>query len=72
MTLPSEYDEYPSSDYAYLAASYVKFIESAGARVVPIPYEVSSNSTLEKIFSQINGVLVTGGGIEIYGPTKFA
>jgi gamma-glutamyl hydrolase len=71
MTLPSEYNEYPSSDYAYLAASYVKFIESAGARVVPIPYE-ASNSTLETIFQNINGVLITGGGVEIYGPSKFA
>lgn len=70
MTLPSEYDEYPSTNYAYLAASYVKFIESAGARVVPIPFE-ASNSTLEKIFQKINGVLITGGGIEIDGPTKF-
>ena len=27
-----------NEDYSYIAASYVKFIESAGARVVPIMY----------------------------------
>jgi gamma-glutamyl hydrolase len=70
MNLPSEYEEYPSNQYAYMAASYVKFIESSGARVVPIPFE-ATNSTLEKIFTSINGILITGGGIEIDGPTKF-
>ncbi|XP_029001713.1 gamma-glutamyl hydrolase isoform X2 [Betta splendens] len=54
---------------AYIAASYVKFLESAGARVVP----VMINQTLEEykaLFHSINGVsfdriLYPGGGVSI-------
>lgn len=49
LTLPSEYLEFPNNTYSYMAASYVKFIESAGARVVPIPYEADP-LFLEKVF----------------------
>jgi hypothetical protein len=31
-TEPPDYAEYPEGQYSYIAASYVKFIESAGAR----------------------------------------
>ena len=41
MTLPSEYVEFPNDTYSYIAASYVKFVESSGARVIPIPYEAN-------------------------------
>lgn len=49
---------------AYIAASYVKFLEAAGARVVP----VMINQTLEEyktLFSSINGILYPGGGVSI-------
>lgn len=49
---------------AYIAASYVKFLEAAGARVVP----VMINKTLEEyktLFSSINGILYPGGGVSI-------
>uniref|UniRef100_A0A3Q2E2Y6 folate gamma-glutamyl hydrolase n=1 Tax=Cyprinodon variegatus TaxID=28743 RepID=A0A3Q2E2Y6_CYPVA len=49
---------------AYIAASYVKFLEAAGARVVP----VMINMTMEEyktLFSSINGVLYPGGGVSI-------
>ncbi|XP_075936775.1 gamma-glutamyl hydrolase isoform X2 [Anarhichas minor] len=49
---------------AYIAASYVKFLESAGARVVP----VMINQTLEeykKLFNSINGILYPGGSASI-------
>ncbi|XP_070842237.1 gamma-glutamyl hydrolase [Chaetodon trifascialis] len=47
-----------------IAASYVKFLESAGARVVP----VMINQTLEEykaLFNSINGILFPGGGVSI-------
>jgi gamma-glutamyl hydrolase len=44
----------------YIAASYVKYIESAGGRVVPINY-YASNDELDSIFSSINGLFFTGG-----------
>uniref|UniRef100_A0A3P8YK36 folate gamma-glutamyl hydrolase n=1 Tax=Esox lucius TaxID=8010 RepID=A0A3P8YK36_ESOLU len=49
---------------SYIAASYVKFLEAAGARVVP----VMINQTLEeykKLFNSINGILYPGGGVSI-------
>ncbi len=49
-----------NGDCLYIAASYVKEIESAGGRVVPIDY-YASNSELDALFSSINGVFFTGG-----------
>lgn len=46
--------------YHYIAASYVKWIESSGAIAIPIPYDADETLTRE-IFSQINGVLFPGG-----------
>jgi len=36
---PSEYKAYPEAQYSYVAASYVKYVEMAGAQVVPIYYD---------------------------------
>jgi len=47
----------------YIAASYVKFIESAGGQVVPIKYDASQDELLT-IFNQVNGVLFPGGGAD--------
>ena len=47
---------------SYIAASYVKFIEASGARVVPIPSHLSQDK-VEEIFNGVNGVLFPGGGI---------
>jgi len=44
----------------YIAASYVKWVESSGATSIPIPYDADESLTRE-IFSQINGVLFPGG-----------
>ncbi|MEE6463890.1 hypothetical protein FKM82_006091 [Ascaphus truei] len=49
---------------SYLAASYVKTIESAGARVVPIRLHLSEQEYV-KIFNSINGVLFPGGGVDL-------
>jgi len=44
----------------YIAASYVKYLESAGARVVPVDY-YASNATLDHLFSSLNGFFFPGG-----------
>jgi gamma-glutamyl hydrolase len=44
----------------YIAASYVKWIESAGAISIPIPYD-ADEPLIREIFSQINGILFPGG-----------
>ena len=46
------------------ASLYVKFIEAAGGRVVPLLYDWS-DAELEEVFGQVNGVLFTGGGVDI-------
>ncbi|KAI4388248.1 hypothetical protein MLD38_000593 [Melastoma candidum] len=49
-----------SPDASYIAASYVKFVESAGARVIPLIYS-EPGRVLEKKLDMVNGVLFTGG-----------
>ncbi|KAH0617676.1 hypothetical protein JD844_016155 [Phrynosoma platyrhinos] len=49
---------------SYIAASYVKFLESAGARVVPIRLN-HSDEEYDKIFHSINGILYPGGGVDL-------
>jgi hypothetical protein len=51
-------------DPIYLAASYVKYLESAGARVVPILHTQPINQ-LTALFGKINGFLIPGGGVDI-------
>lgn len=52
---------YSSRNYSYIPYSYVQFIEAAGARVIPIPYDASPEN-LTYLFNQVNGILFTGGG----------
>lgn len=52
---------------SYLAASYVKFIESAGGRVVPVHYE-STTEELTTLFGMLNGLLIPGGSQDIADP----
>ena len=47
----------------YLAASYVKYLESAGARVVPINY-YATETELDSLFSALNGFFFVGGGAQ--------
>lgn len=49
---------------SYIAASYVKDIESAGARVVPIPITYD-RSLVEELFRCVNGLLLPGGGAKL-------
>ncbi|KAL9160339.1 hypothetical protein ABFS82_08G192900 [Erythranthe guttata] len=45
---------------SYIAASYVKFVESAGARVIPLIYNEPLKVINEKL-NLVNGVIFTGG-----------
>lgn len=63
--------DYDNPGHTYIAASYVKYIESAGARVVPIMYlsnctinffiifyrSTSTEDEIRSIFSSINGLV---------------
>ncbi|XP_005042227.1 PREDICTED: gamma-glutamyl hydrolase [Ficedula albicollis] len=58
------FDEYQQFGRSYIAASYVKFVESAGARAVPIRLNLTDEE-YDKIFHSINGVLLPGGGVDL-------
>ena len=45
---------------SYIMASYIEFMESSGARVVPLINGEPKEVTLEKL-SKLNGVLMPGG-----------
>ncbi|XP_041817142.1 gamma-glutamyl hydrolase isoform X2 [Chelmon rostratus] len=49
---------------AVIAASYVKFLESAGARVVPVMINQTPEA-YKTLFNSINGILYPGGGASI-------
>uniref|UniRef100_A0A1A9X0N4 folate gamma-glutamyl hydrolase n=1 Tax=Glossina brevipalpis TaxID=37001 RepID=A0A1A9X0N4_9MUSC len=54
-------NKFPEENYnSYIAASYVKFIESSGGRVVPI-WIGQPREYYEDIMKKINGVLLPGG-----------
>jgi len=55
---------------SYIAASYVKFLEAAGARVVPIHYD-STQADLKQLFNSINGILFPGGATDLDPSTQF-
>jgi len=41
LTQPSSWPTmYDPEEYSYIATSYVRYLESAGARVVPIKYDL--------------------------------
>ncbi|CAN6483955.1 unnamed protein product [Victoria cruziana] len=49
-----------ASNASYIAASYVKFVGAAGARVIPLIYNEPNHVLFEKL-NLVNGVLFTGG-----------
>jgi len=54
----------------YIPSSYVKWLESAGSRVVPIPHNASPQ-TLTNLFNSINGLLFTGGDLSLLKDTTY-
>nr|ALS04696.1 gamma-glutamyl hydrolase [Pseudodiaptomus poplesia] len=57
--------DYLSPGGTYIAASYVKWIESVGGRVVPL-IAGSSQQNHSQLFESLNGILIPGGGNSIY------
>ena len=54
----------------YLPASYVKLVESTGARVVPIPFDAPLEK-LEELFYSVNGIIFPGGDADFTPGTLF-
>ena len=53
----------------YIAASYIKWLEQAGARVIGVPFSATPEET-ELLFKQMNGVLFPGGATELGGSAR--
>mmetsp|Transcript_11716 Transcript_11716/g.19046 ORF Transcript_11716/g.19046 Transcript_11716/m.19046 type:complete len:324 (+) Transcript_11716:136-1107(+) len=71
LTQPSD-EPIQSLGRSYIASSYVKFVESAGARVLPVRYDASF-SELQQVFQSINGLIIPGGSADIQkSPYYFA
>ena len=56
---------------SYIAASYVKYVESAGARVVPVLIN-QPEDYYRTIFTSTNGLLLPGGDVSLTDSGKFA
>ncbi|CAI5472388.1 unnamed protein product, partial [Closterium sp. Yama58-4] len=52
------------TNVSYIAASYAKWVESAGARPVPLLYDEPVEILRQK-FDMINGLLIPGGGTDL-------
>jgi len=64
--MPNDVTGFESSQ-SYFPASYVKWLEAAGARVVPLPFTASADET-RAMLTNINGALFTGGGSDFTNP----
>lgn len=63
--------KYPDQYHSYIAASYVKFVEGAGARPVPI-WIGENDSYYEDILNKVNGVLWPGGATYFFQKEGYA
>jgi gamma-glutamyl hydrolase len=54
---------YPGKYQSFIAASYVKWVESGGARVVPI-WIGRDKEYYHDVMAKINGVLLPGGKVD--------
>lgn len=54
---------YPNKYDSFIVASYVKWVESGGARVTPI-WIGKDRSYYQSILSKVNGVLLPGGNVD--------
>lgn len=63
-------EAFPNGTYnSYISASYVKYIESAGAQVVPVLINQTTDY-YEMLFASLNGILIPGGAASIYDSGK--
>ncbi|KXJ14950.1 gamma-glutamyl hydrolase A [Exaiptasia diaphana] len=58
-------DEVAQFGKTFIPASYIKYLESAGARVVPIRNDLTDQQ-IQDLFSSINGVLFPGGDVDLW------
>ena len=55
---------------SYISASYVKFAEAAGARVVPILHDMSPEEVTRR-FNAVNGIIIPGGSQDLHSGNPY-
>jgi len=58
------WDDYNSSEWNYIPRSYVRWLQSAGAKVVPIQWDLPFDQ-IDYLLDRLNGVVFTGGNIGV-------
>ena len=61
---------YKDGYHGFISASHVKFLESGGARVVPVQYDLPRND-LHRILAQINGIYIPGESFKSLDNTHY-
>jgi len=56
---------YNVNQWSYVIYNYVQYLHQAGAKVIVIPYD-SDEESLREIVKNVNGILFTGGSIDIH------
>ncbi|XP_066997271.2 gamma-glutamyl hydrolase B isoform X2 [Anabrus simplex] len=69
--MPQNFKEHYTNYNSYIAASYVKYLEGAGARVAPI-WIGKDRLYYKKIISSLNGILFPGGATLFTNPAGYA
>ena len=54
----------------YIMSSHIKFLEQAGARIVPVNYRMKLTA-LKKLLSQLNGIYIPGDSPNILNNTRY-
>jgi gamma-glutamyl hydrolase len=67
LTLPNDSPPPFNNASSAFPASYVKWVESGGGRVVPLPYDAPL-PVLAATLKSINGALFTGGAADFFNP----
>jgi gamma-glutamyl hydrolase len=55
---------------SFIDAAYVKWLESGGARVVPVPFDADEKES-KRYFSSLNGLLLAGGSLNLWPNTTY-
>jgi hypothetical protein len=56
---------------AYIEATHVKFLESAGARVLPVPFDLSPTE-LKKLMTKLNGLYIPGDHESLLADSQYS
>ena len=56
---------FSQASFSMIPGSYVKWLEQAGIRIVPIRYDMPKR-VIEQMMSLVNGILITGGSTALF------